>query len=58
MHFNYTSVLCVRQGQLPVAPQHLCPGLLHHHAAGHGSPLDKAGVQRRREGLCPSHHAV
>lgn len=42
---------CVSQGQLSVAPQHLCHGLLHHHVAVHGPPLCAAGVQRGRAGL-------
>lgn len=42
--------VCVSQGQLSVAPQHLCSGLLHHHAAVYGPPLRTAGVQRGRAG--------
>lgn len=44
---------CALQGQLSVAPQRLCFGLLHHHIAVYGSPLDTVGVQRRRKGLSP-----
>lgn len=46
---------CASQGQLSLAPLCRCSGLLHHHAALYGSPRNKTGVQRRREGLSPSH---